>query len=205
MLIYSIPGQAGGKESATVRSSGKQIWASIERGRSWIYCDSLLWGPRSPKQGLLKGSGEGKVSPGSLSGARHLSLATSQRKQTGKSMLMRGLYVKLPYLTCVPALRSRLEQHHSCQQNSQPKRSLSLRQLDRATQGGEALKIKDTIIGPRSRNCENLRSIFPSLLRCELECFPEDDHWHFLWLSGCFSFTMNVAAASWAVSDLCCG
>lgn len=111
MLIYSIPVQAGGKERATVQSSGEQIWASVEGGRSWIYCDALLWGPRSPKQKLLKGSGEGKVSTDCLCDAGHLSLilATSQRKQTGKSMVMRGLCLKSPYLTCVPVLRSRLE------------------------------------------------------------------------------------------------
>lgn len=74
MLIYFIPVQAGGKESATVQSSGEQIWASMEGGRNWIYCDVLLWRPGSPKQGLLKRSGEGKVSTDSLCGAGHLSL-----------------------------------------------------------------------------------------------------------------------------------
>lgn len=81
-------------------------------------------------------------------------------------MMMRGLCLKPPYLTCVPVLRSRLEQHHSCQQDSQPKWSLSLGQLDRATQEREALK--GTGIGARSRNCDSLRSLSPSLLRCEL-------------------------------------
>lgn len=72
---------------------------------------------------------------------------------------MRWLCLKTPYLTCVPVLRLRLEWHRSCQQDSQPKSSLSLGWLDRATQERE---IKDTGIGARPRNCENLRSIFPS-------------------------------------------
>ncbi|KAF2982191.1 hypothetical protein EK904_002615 [Melospiza melodia maxima] len=50
LLVLNLkPVQVGGKESARFQSSGEQIWASIERDRGWIYCDALLWGPRSPK------------------------------------------------------------------------------------------------------------------------------------------------------------